>query len=269
MYPIWIRDGKNERPESDVYYILSANGFFLRKKNQFWDVTVPVERISILEETSAMLSLALPPISPDIVASMVRFFAWANNEYGSEVGMLLWYSEEAGYSVSVPKQFASRSRVRYEIPRPSAGERLLGTFHSHADMNAYHSPIDCKDEESFDGIHGTIGNLSSWHRKEFSVSLQGVFNGTRFAVSPQALLGGIVPVDPAVTAESFQEELAGIAALPERKRSMFDDLPFLPRTRFSLFHLADRGPLIRPDYVPPLEWRESVKFVSPGEGWGL
>jgi hypothetical protein len=76
----------------------------------------------------------------------------------------------------VPMQSASAAHASYEGAEKRAGWQCAGTIHSHASMSAFHSGTDDKDEESFDGVHITIGRIPDLN-PEFSCSL--VIQGKR------------------------------------------------------------------------------------------
>lgn len=192
-FPVWVRDGRSKKPETDVFYEVASNGIFIHKKMKFWEAVVPVERISILEKGAPSLKIALPPIPKEIVRELARFFAWVAEKYGTEAAAILWYKpEDKSYRVSIPYQRPGPASLWYEVPRSPAGEFPVGTFHSHVRMSAFHSSTDQCDEESFDGIHATFGNFDqSRHPKSFSISIQAAVNGQRFTLDPLSWLGGV------------------------------------------------------------------------------
>lgn len=69
----------------------------------------------------------------------------------------------------------------------NAGYGIFGTIHSHCDFAAFHSGVDDNDEQDFDGIHITIGNVNSgWtfksrvmlNRGDFDRPIDELFNFT-------------------------------------------------------------------------------------------
>lgn len=195
MISIWIKDGRTQPPSDNGYYILAANGTFLRKVNPYWEAVVPVDRISVLENESQNLTLFLPQIPVELTQDIIRFFAWVYKTHGTEAMLLLWIHEkDRTYRLSAPvRQIVSSARIHtYEIPTRMPGERLIGTFHSHGAMGAFHSGTDCSDELSINGIHGTIGCLSLGKDAiGYNVSLEASVNGTRFSLEPEAWLVGL------------------------------------------------------------------------------
>ena len=65
------------------------------------------------------------------------------------------------------------------VPGPApSGKLRVGTIHSHAEAEAFHSPVDDGDEEHDDGLQVTVGNLDG----PFSLSCSLVVDGRRFSL---------------------------------------------------------------------------------------
>ncbi len=255
MFPIWIRDGKNIKPSEDTYYILAANGLFLRKKNSYWDAVVPVDRLSILEDQNIEMRLALPRIPAPIVHAAARFFEWVYQEHGAEAMTLLWLAEEGEYRISAPPQEISAGGLRYTIPDRAPGQTLIGTFHSHASGSAYHSPTDACDEKSLDGVHATFGDFGGYGQKNFSLSVQAVMNGTRFVVDPTTLMDGIRPEAQKDGGETKKAALPGNALSLAPARS---DFKIFRSSYEKLFSLDADEKLVPAGYEPPSEWQSAL-----------
>ncbi|MGA8141858.1 MAG: hypothetical protein WB948_14390, partial [Desulfobaccales bacterium] len=65
-----------------------------------------------------------------------------------------------------------------------AGLLRLGTIHSHAGLEAFHSQRDEADERHEDGFHLTVGNLDG----DLSLSCSVVVQGYRGYLPPQHLI---------------------------------------------------------------------------------
>lgn len=249
LFPIWIHERGTKKPEKMPFYEISANGVFLHKETPFWKAIVPVEHISILEKQEPQFEPILPPVPKAVVEQVVRFFAWVTNRYHTEALVLLWWNKNSDlYEITVPSQEVSPNSLHYQIPdERNNGTHLIGTFHSHHSMSAFHSEVDVHDEINFDGIHGTFGsftNNSSWpDPNSFSLSLQSSINGFRFPMNPL-------------------EWLQGIAQFDYRKNNQSDilqlEIPNLPK-----YSLADKGVLLPFRYNPPVEWLQNVKIMPP------
>lgn len=248
LFPIWIHERGTKKPDKMPFYEISADGVFLHKETPFWKAIVPVEHISILEKQEPQFESLLPPIPKTIVKQVARFFAWITNRYYTEALVLLWWNENnSSYEITVPSQDVSPQSLRYQISdERNNGTHLIGTFHSHHSMSAFHSGVDIHDEINFDGIHGTFGSFtnSSWlDPNSFSLSLQSSINGFRFTMNPLEWLQGIAQFD------SGRKNQSGILQLEIRN---------LPK-----YSLTDNGVLLPVGYQPPVEWLQNVKIMPP------
>ncbi|MDO8676122.1 MAG: hypothetical protein Q7K16_00455 [Candidatus Azambacteria bacterium] len=246
-YPVWIRDGKSQMPNERIFYEIAKNGVFLHRETSFWKAVVPVRKIG-LEVGEVAVSFSIPRIPKSIVCDIVGFFTWIYRKHYTEVVALLWISEDGkNYRVSIPDQVVSVGYVKYEIPDRRPGELLLGTFHSHCVMSAFHSHVDIEDEGSFDGIHGTFGNFSSYNN-DFSISLEATIQGTRFKLDPMDRLEGIV--------RNGFIKINKSASYSDRFISSFlnDD-----RGEYAL---APGFETLQADYKPPQEWVDKVKIKT-------
>lgn len=248
-YPVWTNDGKEPRPEARIFYIISRNGFFLRKQNLFWDVTVPVESIpeeidprhpfsADLQHTPPSCKLFLPPLPTEIFLQILEPFAYVWQTMQAEAMVLLWiHAENKTYRVNIPPQSVSAGGVQYQVPDRAPGELLIGTFHSHCIGPAYHSGVDTCDERSMDGIHGTIGRIGA---RSFTVSLQTVVNGFRFLLNPFDMLQGICEV--------------------ERENHWGENE--------TIYNLASRELILPENYIPPEEGR-NITRIFPRRYFGI
>jgi hypothetical protein len=66
---------------------------------------------------------------------------------------------------------------------------MVGTIHSHCNFSAFHSGTDTHDEETFDGIHITLGHVD---RKEFSMVASVAVNANRVQLEPENCTSGVV-----------------------------------------------------------------------------
>ncbi|MBI3273802.1 MAG: hypothetical protein HYZ69_01525 [Candidatus Colwellbacteria bacterium] len=183
-YPVIIkRPGVQEPKKAPVYYIIAANGQFLHKKLSWVEATIPVKRISILEDQKTEAHVLLPPIPRLILAKTVEFFRKVYAEYRSEAIILLHYNKETlCWDMSIPRQNVSASAISdYDKTQRIERYACMGTIHSHASMRAFHSGTDQRDEaECADGIHITIGDINL--NNGFSMDVEAVVNGNRFGM---------------------------------------------------------------------------------------
>lgn len=92
-----------------------------------------------------------------------EFFKAVYVKQKSEALVLLYYHDATRqYKAVVVEQQALGLHVDglgKDIPAPDAGWIFAGDIHSHANVSAFHSGTDDKDEQFKDGIHITIGNV--------------------------------------------------------------------------------------------------------------
>ncbi len=267
---IWVDDGETPKPEDDFFYELAAGGLLLHKKMPYWNAVVPVDKISALEPKEPQLELKLPTIPEEIVQSVVRFFAWVFRKQHTEVAALLWYNgSDKTYSITIPKQTVGSGSIDYNISDEfkesrALGYCLVGTFHSHCSMSAFHSCVDKKDEESFDGVHFTFGDFSySKDALEISISAQAAINGARFKLNPVDYLGGIESAGKA-TKDPFTS--------PDKKNQFIKKWGFVSEFQngSNKFKFVNKERILPENYEPNKDWDEKVKkqeWASPYYSW--
>ena len=120
-------------------------------------------------------------------ARTIAYFEWVYDKYKTEAAVLLLVNHElkewkvlnvvnaetSGVSVKYfhptrldditdKKQKEMHELVVKEYDRLCGeGWSVYGTIHSHCDFSAFHSSVDDADEENFEGLHITIGDLKS------------------------------------------------------------------------------------------------------------
>jgi PRTRC genetic system protein A len=182
MFNIFVNDGTQELPNDDILYIVCKEGIYLKKNLGIMESITPVEKISTLEPVETMARMHIKPIPAYQFAQVERFFREVYEQYHSEAIVLLFYNEERKiYKIVPPYQKVNGGSVDYKRTVIVEGFIMVGDIHSHASMSAFHSPTDDKDEDSFDGLHITIGNCNSEY---VSISASIVSNGKRFMVTP-------------------------------------------------------------------------------------
>jgi len=180
-------------PEEDYYFVVARNGVFMHKDAGIVRATlrVPVDRLSFLENHEEEAELLVNPVPFSLFAQVYNFFAAVFAKHHTEATVVLFYNEETGvWSVAVPQQTTTYNNVRYDrtISLEEEGFVQAGTIHSHCDFGAFHSGGDMHDEESFDGLHVTIGNVNSSHP---TVSATVVVNAHRFHQDLDRYLEGV------------------------------------------------------------------------------
>ncbi len=187
--PVYVSNGKEEMPNDDILYIVCKEGTYLKKKLGIMESITPVKNISVLESVEMMATMHIKSIPGTLFSQVMAFFRGVYKEYSSEAIVLLFYNEEKKvYRLVVPAQKVSGGGVDYNRAVTVDGYIMVGDIHSHSNFSAFHSTTDDKDEESFDGLHITIGNNGD---AEVSISASIVSNGQRFIVQAEDYINGI------------------------------------------------------------------------------
>jgi len=189
MFKIVVADGKQELPDDDIYYIVAKEGIFIKKKLGIMDSVSPVKNISILKSVQATAKMNIEKIPSISIAKVSNFFRAVQKEHRSEAIVLLFYNEKTKkYKLFPPAQKVSPASIEYNRAVVIDGWTMIGDIHSHSSMSAFHSGTDQGDEESFDGLHITFGNMNS---DLISISASIVSNGNRVIVKPEEYMKGI------------------------------------------------------------------------------
>ena len=182
MFKVVINDGQTEMPTDDVYYVIAKEGIFLKKTIGVMDSVAPVDKISTLESVAASARMRIEKIPGPKFAKVIEFFREVYHRYYAEAIVLLFYDEKNKiHTIIPPQQKVSGGSCDYNRGITIEGLTMIGTIHSHGSMSAFHSGVDDKDEETFDGLHITLGNMRD---EEISISASIVANGYRIMVDP-------------------------------------------------------------------------------------
>ncbi|MFZ5448477.1 MAG: hypothetical protein ACOZFS_07560 [Thermodesulfobacteriota bacterium] len=184
MLPIYLKEQGFSPPSDPIYYLLTKNGLFLVKRTLFFQAVVPATGIPWLESQSPEVHLKAPIIPAPLLLDAVAFFRAVYSRYRSEaVALLTWREATGTYELVVPHQRVGGGHCDYEVKEFPPGLVRLGTIHSHAAAEAFHSVRDWEDERFDDGFHLTIGNLDG----DLTLSCSVVVQGFRGNVSPESL----------------------------------------------------------------------------------
>ncbi|MFQ5668117.1 MAG: hypothetical protein ACE5I7_17015 [Candidatus Binatia bacterium] len=196
-FPVVLKTAPGVEARASIYYVVAENGIFqVRDTPIYRAVTGATGPIPGLLPESEQLFLKCPRLPRREVEEVLAFFAEVYHRHGGEAVVLLFYrSATREFRIAVPVQvlpgqlrdgrWRARHAVEYgAVPRP-AGFVRFGTIHSHADLPAYASGVDCADEHYEDGLHIVFGDFDS---PELSVAVSFVANGVRFRVVPSGVL---------------------------------------------------------------------------------
>lgn len=164
-----------------------------------------------------------------LLQQAIAFFRVVYERFQSEAIVFLFYAPGAPagqhWQIMAPEQEVSPGHCVGHDPGPApSGWFLAGTIHSHGNMGGFHSGQDNRDEEERDGIHITVGGVSTL--PSFAVSV--VVDGVRFKLDLADIVEGIPPVQfPAEWLERVRRLVPQLSALSLMGvgRSGFDEPP--------------------------------------------
>ena len=181
MFPVYLKGDDFEEPDDPIYYLVTRDGLFQVKRNPLFHARTKVRGLAWLLPEREVARLQLPPIPAVILAEIVAFFREVFRVHRAEAVVLLYFNQqERRYELKIPKQQVAGGHCRYEIGPTPTGWLRVGTIHSHASADAFHSELDDEDERHDDGLHMTIGNLDG----EATVVCSLVVDGRRFTLKP-------------------------------------------------------------------------------------
>jgi PRTRC genetic system protein A len=211
MFPIYLKDDHFEEPDDPIYYLVTRDGLFQVKQNPLFHARTKVRGLSWLSPEQEAAYLQLPPIPASLLAEIVSFFREVFEVHRAEAVVLLYFSRDEGrYRMKIPKQQVAGGHCRYEIGPTPAGWLRVGTIHSHASADAFHSELDDEDERHDDGLHMTIGNLDG----EASVVCSLVVDGRRFTLKPSEVFEGALTDFSGVKASNESLQVVDIETVP-------------------------------------------------------
>jgi hypothetical protein len=185
MLPIYLKDQDFTPPADTIYYLLTRDGLFLVKRTPFFEAVVPAAGIPWLEPQASEVHLNAPLLPAAVLLQAMAFFRAVYFRYQSEAVVLLaWRETTRTYELVVPHQTVGGGHCDYEVREFPAGLMRLGTIHSHAAVEAFHSLRDWQDERFEDGFHLTIGSLDT----DLTLSCSVVVHGFRGNIPPDQMI---------------------------------------------------------------------------------
>lgn len=194
MFPVWINDGTTEMPIDPIFYVIAKDGIYLKKTMGHFDTMTKVNSISILDAVESKATLKVAKIKTRQFAQILSLFRDVYKKYRAEANVILHYNrKKKRYRIDVPTQGVTGASVNYVNGEDSYDNYIrIGTIHSHASMTAFHSGTDQHDEESWDGLHITLGKLNQDY---FEISCSIMASGERFMVNPVEYIEGLELVE--------------------------------------------------------------------------
>jgi hypothetical protein len=205
MLPIYLKDRDFTPPGDTIYYLLTRDGLFLVKRTPFFEAVVPAGGIPWLEAQAPEVRLSAPPLPAAVLLSAVAFFRAVYTRFKAEaVALLAWREATRTYELMVPHQTVGGGHCDYQVRDFPAELLRLGTIHSHAGVEAFHSLRDWQDERFEDGFHLTIGNLDT----DLTLSCSVVVQGSRGPIPPERLFSPYpIPWEQAPPASAWAAEV--------------------------------------------------------------
>jgi hypothetical protein len=211
MFPVYLKEDGFKEPDDPIYYLVTRDGLFQVKRNLLFHARTKIRGLSWLIPEQEGARLELPPVPAAILAEIVAFFQEVFRTHRAEAVVLLYFNQrERRYELKIPKQQVAGGHCRYEIGPTPTGWLRVGTIHSHAAADAFHSELDDEDERHDDGLHVTIGNLDGG----VSVACSLVVDGRRFSLKPSDVFEDAVPGTPAVEARERTLQAVDPEAVP-------------------------------------------------------
>jgi hypothetical protein len=197
-FPIVLKTEAAVPPPGQLYYEVAENGVFQVRETPLYRAVIRVhDGIPGLLPGAEELLIKFPRVPASVLGEVLAFFDEVYRRWEGEAVVILFYcARRREYrAVAPPQTIPGRWRhdgrwradlaVRYEhVARPGEFVRF-GTIHSHADLAAYSSGLDCDDERYEDGLHVVFGDF---HRQPLSVAAAFVAGGVRFRVAPDDVL---------------------------------------------------------------------------------
>jgi len=205
-FPIYHMKKGIQLPETGMYFVIGSNGIFVHKPSKIGRSLVPVEGISFLERVPSFIMPSLPKLPKRVVCQAVAFFRQVFHTHRSEAGVVIYYNaDQKDFILWCPRQKVSSGSCDYD--RNDSGQNepalrgynIVGTIHSHCDFQAFHSGVDVSDEELYDGLHITIGNVD---KDAFSMCSSFVQHKTREVVEPEFCCLGLIRQEDAWASKS-------------------------------------------------------------------
>lgn len=207
-FPIVFKTETAPEPPGQIYYEVAENGLFqVRETSLYRAVTRTQGPIPGLLPGREELVIRFPRLPRPAVEDVLAFFYEIYRLFWGEAVVIIFYCpERRQYRLVAPPQtvpgrwrhdgrWQADLSVRYDnVPRPH-GFLRFGTMHSHADLPAFSSGLDCDDERYEDGLHVVFGDFG---QPRISVEAAFVAGGVRFKLPPADVLEAwAIPTRPA------------------------------------------------------------------------
>lgn len=189
MKIITSEEFKNFNWEEPVF-VIAKNGILLAKENRFFRSVTKVPGISALPEVEEGIELKeFKKIPAKIFEEAIGFFrkVWALHR-SEAVALLTFDDKTEEWALKPVKQRVSSASVEFA----ETVKNVVGTIHSHGEMEGFFSEIDDEDDANLNGFHFVIGKI--WSKPQIKASV--VINGKRFNVEISDLVESEIKIPP-------------------------------------------------------------------------
>lgn len=150
--------------QEDVAIVIDGKGHYVFNRNRVWSsltsLDKPIEGANVQGSQIRFFGKKIPH---KLIRQAEKFFRDVFRRQHSEAVLVLYNNISTGeWMLDAPEQTPVGLSAPYNQIPEIPGWRQAGTIHSHANIGASHSGVDDRDEEYFDGVHITIGNVDSY-----------------------------------------------------------------------------------------------------------
>jgi len=198
-FPVIVHQNGDEQPPegTPIWYMLGKNGIFLCREGVglMHSCTshhiIPVDKLPQLKDVKTWAEMDVDRLPLELLLQVLNFFRAVYKKQNSEAVVILYFNPtERMWRVEAPDQRGVGLSVDYGEVEPMEGYLPAGTIHSHCNIDAFHSGTDTHDEAEFDGLHITLGHITS---DKPSLAMCVVANRERFPKTPVDYLDGVEP----------------------------------------------------------------------------
>lgn len=206
--PDLIEKGQVVKVDESVIYQVK------KTKPMTWYVPVDIG-VPGLHKLDSRMRWKMPKVPFTIMDKMDTFFREVHRRYNTESIVVLAYNfdddeleAEERWQVIAPKQQNSAGHCNYDHADADSklwdGYTIVGSAHSHPNMDAYASETDHKDQKDFPGLHITF----AWKHSGVTNYYAEISASGEFFVIP---IESVAEVSPVVEDEEIEEWISDVA----------------------------------------------------------
>lgn len=153
--------------EHRLFFVAAKNSYYINRPGILGPALLPFYPPDMKDfpNKNGFLNYKFQKLPPTIMSQALDFFRRTYNRLKTEAEVLIAYNPnlEPNIKLFIPPQRVSHASVNsaFDPTHLGRGWQLIGSMHSHADFNAFHSGTDTNDAAEFDGVHITIGHVNT------------------------------------------------------------------------------------------------------------